>query len=168
MTLDELFEDAPRHAQAAPRDPKARSSLWQIFAARAGTINGEVVQWLCDGDAPPGSCLRLMAKGTNSWLPWSRVRSIRSSDRAETRGRPRLHAMLEDGDVDTVECFLPVRHPQASGDGQVLGRVTALQPPAGEACLGFGQSTLVTDVGEADRWACASRASCEAPAWQHR
>ena len=34
MTLDELFESAKARAQAAPSDLKARSALWQIFAAR--------------------------------------------------------------------------------------------------------------------------------------
>jgi len=34
VTLDELFESAKTRAQAAPSDLKARSALWQIFAAR--------------------------------------------------------------------------------------------------------------------------------------
>ncbi|WP_374436376.1 type VI secretion system accessory protein TagJ [Inhella sp.] len=34
MALDALFEDAKRRVQASPGDIKARSALWQIFAAR--------------------------------------------------------------------------------------------------------------------------------------
>ena len=34
MALDALFDDAKKRVQAAPGDIKARSALWQIFAAR--------------------------------------------------------------------------------------------------------------------------------------
>ena len=49
--------------------------------------------------------------------------------------------------LDVLACqALPARYPQPSGDELLLGRTTVWQQLEGEAYLGFGQKTLVTDA----------------------
>jgi len=241
MALDALFDDAKRRVQSSPGDIKARSALWQIFAARgefdrartqldallaidsswtmevqacqlllqaeaqrlevfsgrlaptclgeppawfaslvaglqtlgdgsqnaqwpaaaallaraqqdspvrAGTLNGQPFEWLCDGDARLGPCLEVMVQGKYLWVPWNLVRRIESRPPTEIRDRLWLHALLELGEEGGVEVFLPARYPNPQDDAQRLSERTDWQTLAGESYLGLGQKTLMTDAGE--------------------
>ena len=116
--------------------------------ARAGTVNGQPFEWLCDGDARLGPCVEVMTKGRYFWLPWSRVRSIVTRPPTELRDRMWAHALVEIGDEGSIELFLPARYPDPEDDDQRMSRTTVWREIGENAYTGLGQKTLVTDQGE--------------------
>lgn len=130
---------------------QAARLLWQAqmeSPARAGMVNGQPFEWLCDGDARLGPCLEVMSKGKYFWLPWSSVRSIVIRPPTELRDRLWAHALVEIGEEGSIELFLPARYPQPEDDDQSMSRVTLWREIGESAYLGLGQKTLMTDRGE--------------------
>lgn len=137
-----LIHSAPERGAALLLQAQMEST------ARAGTLNGQSFEWLCDGDARLGPCVEVMSKGRYFWLPWASVRSIVTRPPTELRDRMWAHALVEIGDEGSIELFLPARYPDPEEDEQRMARVTVWRPLGENAYIGLGQKTLVTDQGE--------------------
>jgi type VI secretion system protein ImpE len=136
------WRSAPQQAAGLLLQAQMESS------ARAGTVNGQSFEWLCDGDARLGPCVEVMSKGKYFWLPWSSVRSIVIRPPTELRDRMWAHALVEIGDEGSIELFLPARYPGPEDDEQRMSRMTQWREIGENAYVGLGQKTLVTDQGE--------------------
>jgi type VI secretion system protein ImpE len=90
----------------------------------------------------------VIVQGRYLWAPWSAITRVTSRRPTEIRDRLWLHAEIEFGDDGSVEGFLPARYPDPVEDDHRLGERTDWTCLSGDAYLGAGQKTLMTDNGE--------------------
>ncbi len=122
--------------------------VYETLGARAGVLNGERFEWICDGDARLGPCLEVIVQGQLFWVPWESVRSLETREPTEIRDRLWQQAMVELTEEGPVEAFIPVRYPAPRNDSETMARVTAWETLGSDLYLGFGQKCFVTDQAQ--------------------
>lgn len=116
--------------------------------ARAGSVNEQPFEWLCDGDARMSSCLEVIIQGRYYWAPWEGILSLETRPPTEVRDRLWQPAMIQVTEEGPIEAFIPVRYPDPHDDSQSMSRSTDWISLDDECFIGLGQKCLITDVGQ--------------------
>lgn len=119
--------------------------------ATAGSLNGEPIEWIADGDSRLGPLLEAYIDGRYYWIPFEHIRKLSL--------RPRTHLMdsiwapadfewLNEGQTAG---YVPVRYPGSDKNADVaiqLGRKTEWHEEAENFYTGLGHRTFATDAAD--------------------
>lgn len=135
------------HAQAQSLRQRALESA----PATGGTINQEAFIWIADADMRLGPVLEAVLNGRYCWIPFARIRGIRTDPPADLRDLVWTPAYLTWANEGEAAVLIPTRYPgsEASPDGALrMARKTDWLAPAEGDEAGVGQRMLATDAAE--------------------
>jgi type VI secretion system protein ImpE len=117
----------------------------------SGDIDGRPFEWLADADSRLGPVMEAVINGRYYWVPFSRVREVKTEAPEDLRDLVWMPAHLQFQNGGESLALIPTRYPgsQAADDGFLaLARKTSWEPIADEAYRGLGQRIIATDAGE--------------------
>jgi type VI secretion system protein ImpE len=117
----------------------------------SGNIDGRPFEWLADADSRLGPVMEAVINGRYYWVPFSRVREVKTEAPEDLRDLVWMPAHLQFQNGGESLALIPTRYPgsQAADDGFLaLARKTSWEPIADEAYRGLGQRIIATDAGE--------------------
>jgi type VI secretion system protein ImpE len=140
---------AARGEWAAAMELQGRA--WELAEASSGTLNGEHLGWIADGDARLGPILEVFVEGRYWWVPFTRLRTVKTAGPSQLLDTVWLPAQFTWSNGGTAEGFIPVRYPgsERSRDPECqLAKKTLWQEVAPDMFTGEGQRMLTTDGAE--------------------
>ena len=148
LLLQALQLDADgRYADAQ----KLRAQAFEQAPATAGSIDGQVFEWMADADQRLGPILEVIVNGNYYWVPMHRIRRVRMEAPEDLRDAVWMPAYLTWSNAGESVGLIPTRYPgtQACEDGQLrLARKTDWQAYGADSYNGLGQRLLATDNAE--------------------
>ncbi|MBP7148213.1 MAG: tetratricopeptide repeat protein [Acidobacteria bacterium] len=139
-------------AEGKPRAAaELRARAFDAAPAVPGGVDGTPFNWIADGDSRLGPVLEAIVQGRYCWVPFPRIRELRTEKPADLRDLVWLPAEFTWANGGTAPALLPVRYvgSEASDDGLVqLARKTDWRRIDEDTYVGLGQRMLVTDEGE--------------------
>lgn len=117
----------------------------------SGTLNGVPFEWIADADMRLGPCLEVIQNGGYYWVPFERIRELRSEPPANLRDLVWLPTQIEWSTGGKSPVFIPTRYPGTEGstdDAARLARITNWLEVAPDMTTGIGQRLIVTNCGE--------------------
>lgn len=117
----------------------------------AGTLNEERFEWIADGDARLGPLLEVFVEGRYWWVPFCRIRTIKTTGPKDLLDTVWLPAQFTWTNGGTAEGFIPARYPgtETSGDADCrLARKTVWNEVSPDMFTGEGQRMLMTNAVE--------------------
>jgi type VI secretion system protein ImpE len=136
-----------------------RSRAFEAAPATPGSVNGQSVEWLADGDSRLGPVLEAVIEGRYFWVPLCRVRKLAMEKPSDLRDLVWLPVVLTWTNGGTSNAHIPVRYSGSEDSSDPLlrlARKTEWGERPGETFLGLGQRLLTSDAGEHPLLECTS------------
>jgi type VI secretion system protein ImpE len=128
-----------------------RNRAFDAAPATPGTLNDQPFEWIADADSRLGPIVEAIIDGKYYWVPFFRVRSIRTESPTDLRDLvwTASHFTWANGGESTG--FIPTRYPgtqNVSNNSLRLARKTEWVDQGEDIYLGSGQRMFATDQGE--------------------
>ncbi|MFN3631112.1 MAG: type VI secretion system accessory protein TagJ [Casimicrobiaceae bacterium] len=146
LRLETMGETEKGHALRAQALDAAEPVAFQV--------DGQSVEWLCDGDARLGPTLEVIANGQYYWLPLELMSGLRLEAPTDLRDLVWATGELMLPNEGRVPVLIPARYvgtdalEGAENDALKRSACTRWQNMGDEQWHGLGQRMLVSDVGE--------------------
>src|SRR5262249_22893614 len=128
-----------------------RAEAIEQAAAIAGTIDGQVFEWIADADSRLGPVCEAIIDGRYYWVPFERLSSVTLEPPSDLRDVVWMPAHLGLANGGSAAALVPSRYPgsELDKDGLIrLARKTEWDEMAPETFHGRGQRMLTTDADE--------------------
>jgi type VI secretion system protein ImpE len=128
-----------------------RTRAFEAAPATPGTLNDQPFDWIADADSRLGPIMEAIIDGKYYWVPFSRVRSIRTEPPTDLRDLVWTAAQFVWANGGESPGFIPTRYPgthNAADSSLKLARRTEWMDQGSDLFVGLGQRTLVTDQTE--------------------
>lgn len=128
-----------------------RDEAFELAPATSGEVSQDRFEWIADADPRLGPVLEVVINGAYYWVPFDRIREIRTETPADLRDLVWLPAQFVWSNGGEAVGLIPVRYPgsQLSEDTAVqLSRKTEWQEVGTGIYFGMGQRVLSTDTNE--------------------
>jgi type VI secretion system protein ImpE len=148
LILQALALDAEgNHAQAS----ELRSQGFENAPTTSGELDGQRFEWIADADSRLGPILEAVVNGNYYWIPFSRIKEIRTEPPEDLRDLVWMPAYFTWANGGETVGLIPTRYPgsEASDDPQIrMARKTDWAEAGEDSFVGYGQRLLATDVDE--------------------
>ena len=148
LILQALALDADgNHAQAS----ELRSQGFENAPTTSGELDGQRFEWIADADSRLGPILEAVVNGNYYWIPFSRIKEIRTEPPEDLRDLVWTPAYFTWANGGETVGLIPTRYPgsEASDDPQIrMARKTDWAAAGEDSFVGYGQRLLATDVDE--------------------
>ena len=128
-----------------------RNRAFEAAPATPGTINEQPFEWIADADSRLGPIIEAIIDGKYYWVPFFRVRSIRTEPPTDLRDLVWTAAQFVWANGGESPGFIPTRYPgthNATDNSLKLARRTEWVDQGAETYLGLGQRMFATDQVE--------------------
>ncbi len=153
--IGSLLEALRLEAEAEPGKGRAlRAQALEAAEPVAFTVDGTMVEWLCDGDSRLGPVLEVLANGQYYWLPLESLSALQIEAPTDMRDLVWATGEITLPNEGRLPVLIPARYPGTetveAGDGDSLrrSRSTRWVEMGEEQWSGLGQRVLISDVGE--------------------
>ncbi len=123
----------------------------QESPASGGSINGNVFEWIMDGDSRFGPMLEAFINGSYYWVPFNSISKISLDKPTDLRDLVWLPARFTWVNEGESVAFIPVRYPQTESKASVsctLSKETIWKEMGDNVFIGTGLRTLITNENE--------------------
>lgn len=134
-----------------PAALELRNSAFEAAEATPGTINDQPFEWIADADSRLGPLIEAIIDGKYDWVPFFRVRSIRTEPPQDLRDLVWTAAQFVWTNGGESPGFIPTRYPgtqDASDNSLKLARKTDWVAKGNALYVGLGQRMLATEQSE--------------------
>ena len=116
-------------------------------SATPGTLNDQPFEWIADADLRLGPIIEAIIDGKYYWVPFFRVRSIRTEPPTDLRDLVWTAAQFVWANGGESPGFIPTRYPGTESDLQLAeaGAQNEWVDQGAETYLGLGQRMFATD-----------------------
>ena len=128
-----------------------RDRAFEAAPAAPGSINDQPFEWIADGDSRLGPIIEVIIDGKYYWVPFFRVRSIRTEPPQDLRDLVWTAAQFVWANGGESPGFIPTRYPgteKAADNSLRLARKTEWVDQGNDLYLGLGQRMFATDQAE--------------------
>jgi type VI secretion system protein ImpE len=128
-----------------------RNRAFETAPAMPGTINDQPFEWIADADSRLGPIIETIIDGKYYWVPFFRVRSIRTEPPQDLRDLVWTAAQFVWANGGESPGFIPTRYPgsqNATDNSLRLARKTEWVNKGNDLYLGLGQRMFATDQTE--------------------
>jgi type VI secretion system protein ImpE len=128
-----------------------RTRAFEEAPATPGTINDQPFEWIADADSRLGPIIETIIDGKYYWVPFFRVRSIRTEPPQDLRDLVWTAAQFVWANGGESPGFIPSRYPgtqDASDNSLRLARKTEWLDGGSDLYVGLGQRMFATDKTE--------------------
>ncbi len=128
-----------------------RNRAFEAAPAAPGSINGQPFEWIADGDSRLGPVIETIIDGKYYWVPFFRVRSIRTEPPQDLRDLVWTAAQFVWTNGGESPGFIPTRYAgteKAADNSLRLARKTEWVDQGSDLYLGLGQRMFATDQTE--------------------
>jgi type VI secretion system protein ImpE len=128
-----------------------RNRAFEAAPATPGTINDQPFEWIADADSRLGPLIETIIDGKYYWVPFFRVRSIRTEPPQDLRDLVWTAAQFVWANGGESPGFIPNRYPgtqNATDNSLRLARKTEWVDKGNDLYLGLGQRMFATDQTE--------------------
>lgn len=128
-----------------------RTRAFEAAPAAPGTINDQPFEWIADADSRLGPIIETIIDGKYYWVPFFRVRSIRTEPPQDLRDLVWTAAQFVWANGGESPGFIPTRYPgsqNATDSSLRLARKTEWVDKGNDLYLGLGQRMFATDQTE--------------------
>ena len=128
-----------------------RDRAFEAAPATPGTINDQPFEWIADADSRLGPIIETIIDGKYYWVPFFRVRSIRTEPPQDLRDLVWTAAQFVWANGGESPGFIPNRYPgtqNATDNSLRLARKTEWLDKGNDLYLGLGQRMFATDKTE--------------------
>ena len=128
-----------------------RNRAFESALATPGTINDQRFEWIADADSRLGPIIEAIIDGKYYWVPFFRVRSIRTEPPQDLRDLVWTAAQFVWANGGESPGFIPTRYPgteNAIDNSLRLARKTEWSDQGNDLYIGLGQRMLATDQTE--------------------
>jgi len=128
-----------------------RNQAFEQAPAVPGSVDGQVFEWISDGDTRLGPVVEAILEGKYYWVPFTTIKQIRVEAPTDLRDLVWVEAHFTWLNGGEATGLIPSRYPDSEkspDDGVKLARKTEwIERPEG-TFLGLGQRMFTTDTGE--------------------
>jgi type VI secretion system protein ImpE len=128
-----------------------RGRALEAAPATAGELDGTTFEWIADADSRLGPLLEVVLNGRYAWLPFQRLRALRTEPPSDLRDLVWMPAFLTLETGAELAALVPSRYPGAENEEDALRlcrRTNWRDLGEGTCWAGAGQRMLATDAGE--------------------
>jgi type VI secretion system protein ImpE len=128
-----------------------RDQAFAAAPATAGTIDGQVFEWIADADVRLGPVVEAVVNGRYYWIPVQHIRRIGLEPPVDLRDLVWTPAQFTWANGGESVGVIPTRYPgseRAEDEAIRLARKTVWEEAGQDLYLGLGQRMLTTDGGE--------------------
>jgi type VI secretion system protein ImpE len=147
-----LIESPSVHGGARAAEAQTlRDRAFDAAPGTTGSLDGQSVEWIADGDMRLGPVCEAVINGKYYWIPFERLARIDLEPPADLRDFVWMPAHFEFANGGDAVGVIPTRYPgseKAEEAALSLGRKTVWREEAPEVFVGVGQRVLATDSGE--------------------
>jgi type VI secretion system protein ImpE len=134
-----------------PAALELRNAAFEAAEATPGTINDQPFEWIADADSRLGPLVEAIIDGKYYWVPFFRIRSIRTEPPQDLRDLVWTAAQFVWTNGGESPGFIPTRYPgtPAAADNSLkLARKTDWVTKGNAVFVGLGQRMLATEETE--------------------
>jgi type VI secretion system protein ImpE len=128
-----------------------RDKAFEAAPATSGKLNDQPFDWIADADSRFGPMIEAMIDGKYYWVPFFRIRSIRTTPPQDLRDLVWTAAQFTWANGGEAPGFIPTRYPgteKGTDNSLRLARKTEWDNRGDGIYFGVGQRMLATDQAE--------------------
>jgi type VI secretion system protein ImpE len=136
-----------------------RTRALEAAPATAGKMDGQLFEWIADGDSRLGPLLEVILEGKYYWVPFSRISKMEIEKPSDLRDVVWLPTRFTWTNGGAVTGHIPVRYPDSekSEDNAIrMSRKTDWGENSPGCFIGLGQRMFATDANDYSLLECRS------------